>query len=69
MLRDIWSPTAFVRTLKYVLEYDVKQKAIVYHLNLIGKILQANFQNRVFVKLDSTYVKYFQNIIVIFEES
>ena len=53
------SPTSSMRTLKYFLEYAVKQKARVNQLDFIGALLQAKFNNRVFVKLDSRYADYF----------
>ena len=54
-----WSPTASMRTLKYILVDAVKNKIIVHRLDCIGAFLQAKVKNRVFVKLDSKYADYF----------
>ena len=51
-----WSPTAFMRNLKYFLEDAAKHKARVHQLYFTGEFLQAKFNNRVFIKLDSRYV-------------
>ena len=59
LIRDTWSPTAFVRTLKYSVENYVKHKAILHQLYFIGTFLQPKVKNRVFVKLDSRYAEYF----------
>ena len=48
-----------MRTLKYFPEDTTKHKARVHQLDFIGAFLQANFKNRVFVKLDSRYADYF----------
>ena len=37
----------------------VKHKARVHQLDFIGELIQAKFNNRVFVKLDSIYEDYF----------
>ena len=52
MVGDTWSPTAFMRTLKYFLVYAAKNKARFHQLDFIGEFLQAKVNNRVFVKLD-----------------
>ena len=49
-------------TLKYLLVYSVRHQAIVHQLNFIGSFLQGKGKNRVFMKLDSRYADYFQNI-------
>ena len=54
-----WSPTASMRTLKYLLSDAAKHKARFHQLDFIGTFLQANVKNRVFVKLDSRYKDYF----------
>ena len=54
-----WSPTASMRTLKYLLAYATKHKARVHQLYFIESFLQAKVKNRVFVKLDSIYTDYF----------
>ena len=56
------SPTASMRTLKYLLSDAFRQKAILYQLKFIGELLQEKSNNRVFVKLDSKYAEFFQNI-------
>ena len=56
---DTWSPTASMRTLKYLLADFVKHKVKVHQLDFIGAFLQEKFKNRVFVKLDSRYADYF----------
>ena len=67
LIGDIWSPTVSMRNLKYLLSYYVKHKARVHQLDFIGALLQAKVKTRVFVKLDSSYADYFQNITVILE--
>ena len=52
---DTWSPTASMRTLKYFLADATKHKARFHQLEVIGALLQAKLNNRVFVKLDSRY--------------
>ena len=59
LIGDNWSPTASMRTLKYFLEYNIKNKAIVHQLYFIGAFLESEVNNRVFVKLDSRYSDYF----------
>ena len=59
MVGDTWSPTASMRTLKYLLSDSAKHKAIVHQIDFIGAFLQANVKDRVFVKLDNTYEAYF----------
>ena len=59
MVGDTWSPTAFVRTLKYFLSDSAKHKARVHQLDFIGAFLQAKVKNRVFVMLDIRYIDYF----------
>ena len=48
-----------MRTLKYLLEYDVKHKSIVHQLDFIGELLQAKVKNRLFVNLESRRADYF----------
>ena len=69
LVGDTWSPTASMRTLKYLLAYAVKHKAIVHQLNFIGALLWAEVKNRVFVKLDSRYADYFPEYSNYFEET
>ena len=52
LVGDTWSPTASMRTLKYLLVYATKHKARVHQLDFIGELLQAKVKNIVFVKLD-----------------
>ena len=59
MVKDTWSPTASMRTLKYFLADAEKYKSRVHQLDFIGAFLQAKFKNRVFVKLDMRYADYF----------
>ena len=59
LVRDTWSPTASMRTLKYFLEDAIKNKARVNQLDFIGSFLQEKVKNRVFVKLDSRHADYF----------
>ena len=54
-----WSPTAYMRTLKYFLADTTKHKARVPQLYFIGSFLQAKVKNRLFVNLDSRYKDYF----------
>ena len=56
LVGDTWSPTASMRTLKYLLADAANHKAIVHQLDFIGAFLQAKVNNGVFVKLDSRYV-------------
>ena len=50
-----WSPTAYMRTLKYCLKDYVKHKERVHQLDFIGAFLQSKVKDRVFVKLNSIY--------------
>ena len=59
MVGNTWSPTASMRTVKYLLADAAKHKARVHQLYFIGAFLQAKFENRVFVKLDMRYADYF----------
>ena len=59
MFGDTWSPIASMRTLKYFLAYETKQKARVHQLYFIGAFLQEKVKNRVFVDLESRYTDYF----------
>ena len=68
LVGDTWSSTASMRTLKYLLVYTAKHRARVYQLNFIGSFLQAKFKNKVFVKLESRYADYLQNIKTTLEE-
>ena len=67
LIVDTWSPTDSMRNFKYFLSDAVKKKARVHQLDFIGALLQAKFKNGVFVKLDSRYKDYFQNIQVTLE--
>ena len=57
LVGDTWSPTASMRTLKYLLADAVNNKARAHQLYFIGAFLQAKVKNRVFVKLDSRYAE------------
>ena len=59
MFGDTWSPTAYIRTLKYFLADAAKNKERVHQLDFIGAFLQSKVNNRVFVKLDMRYADYF----------
>ena len=59
MVGDTGSPTASMRTLKYVLADAAKHRAIVHQLDFIGAFLKAKVKKRVFVKLDIRYTDYF----------
>ena len=63
-----WSPTASMRTLKYLLADETKNKARVHQFNFVGAFLQAKVKNRVFFNLDIRYTDYFQNIQSTLEE-
>ena len=62
------SPTSSMRTLKYFLADYSKHKVRVHQLDFIGEFLREKIKNRVFVKLDSMYADFFQNVQVILEE-
>ena len=55
---ETWSPTASMRTLKYLLADAAKHKAIVHQLYFIGEFLQAKIKN-VFL---SSWILGIQNI-------
>ena len=55
MVGNTWSPTASIRTLKYLLADAAKYKARVHQLDFIEAFLQAKVKNRVLVKLDMRY--------------
>ena len=59
MVGYTWSPTAFMRTLKYFLADATKHEARVHQLYFVGAFLQAKVKNRVFVKLDIRYTDFF----------
>ena len=59
LVGNTWSPTASMSSLKYLLEYAVKQRARVHQLYFIEVFLQSKVKSRVFVKLDSRYADYF----------
>ena len=59
MVVDTWSPTASMRTLKYLLADANKHKSRVYQLHFIGAFLQAKVKNREFVNLDIRYTDQF----------
>ena len=59
LVGDNWSPIASMRNLKYFLSDAVKHRSRVNQLDFTGAFLQANFKNRVFVKLDSRNANYF----------
>ena len=63
---DTWSSIASMRTVKYFLADETKQKAIVHQLYFIGALLQAKVNNRVFFKLASRYKYYFPEYLKYF---
>ena len=72
LIGDTWSPVPSMSTLKYFFADYVKHKARVHQFDFIGAFLQGAFlqakvKNGVFVKLDSRYKDYFQNIQVTLE--
>ena len=50
-----------MRTLKYFLADAANHKARGHKLDFIGALLQANVNNRVFLKLDISYAAYFSS--------
>ena len=68
LVRDTWSSTASMKTLKYFLADSIKHKAAVHQFYFIGALLQEIFNNRVFVKLDSRYSEYLHHIQINLEE-
>ena len=56
LVGDTWSPIASKRKLKYFLADAAKHKARPQQLYFIRILLQAKFNNWVFVKLDTKYV-------------
>ena len=59
LVGDTWSPTASMRTLKYLLAYAIKHKAIFHQLDFIRYFLLAKVKNTLSVKLYSRYTDYF----------
>ena len=59
LVRDNWSPTDPMWTLKYFLADANNHKAVVHQLDFIGAFLQAKVKNRAFVNLDDRYTDYF----------
>ena len=59
MIGENWSPTAYMRTLKYLLADAAKHIARVNQLDFIGAFLEAKVKNRVFVILNMRYAAYF----------
>ena len=55
LVGDTWSPTASMRTLKYFLVDATNHKAIFHQLDFIGSFFQSKLNNRVFLKLESSY--------------
>ena len=59
IVRDTWSPTSYMRTLKYFLADAAKHKARVRQLYFIVAFMQAKVKNKIFFKLDIRYTYYF----------
>ena len=66
---DTSSPTASMRTLKYLLADAAKHKAIFHQLYFIGELLKAKVMNRIFLKLDSRYTDNFPEYENYFERT
>ena len=58
MIGHTWVPTELIRTLKYFLLDNTKQKERLHQVDFIWAFLQVNVKHRVFKKLDSRYVEY-----------
>ena len=59
IIGDIWSTTASMRNLNYLLADYTKHTARLHQLDFIGEFLKYSIKYRVFVKLDSRYGEYF----------
>ena len=59
LVGDYWSPTAYMRTLKYFLVDATNHKGRLHQLYFIGEFLKSKVKNRLFVKLDRRYIYYF----------
>ena len=59
LVRNTWSSTDSMRTLKYFFADADKHKAIVHQLDFIEELLQGKVKNRLFLKLESRYADYF----------
>ena len=59
MVGDTWSPTASMRTLKYLLTDAAEHRSGVHQLYFIVAFLRAKLKTRVFVKFDIRYTDYF----------
>ena len=68
LVGDTWSSTVSMRNLNFFLAYTAKHRARVHQLDFIGAFLQTKFKNKLFVKLDSRYADYLQNIKITLEE-
>ena len=66
MVGDTWSPTEYMRTLKYFLADAAKHKSRVHQLDFIGTLLQAKVKNRVLVILNMRYADYFPEYVQYF---
>ena len=66
MVGDTWSPTSFMRNLKYILADASKNRARVHQLDFIGAFLQEKVKNRLFVKLDIRYTDYYPEYLQYF---
>ena len=68
MVGDTWSPTSYMKNLKYFSADAAKHKARGHQLDFIGAFLEAKVKNIVFVKLDIRYTDYFCNMQSTLEE-
>ena len=69
MVGYTWSPTASMRTQKYLLADATKNKSGLHQLDFIGAFLQEKVKSRVFVKLDIRYIDYFPEYAKYFERA
>ena len=68
MVGDTWSPTAFMRKLKYFLADAAKHKARVHQLYFIGAFLQVKVKNIFFSSWTLVIQIIFQNMNSTLEE-
>ena len=55
LVGDTWSPTASMRTLKYLLADSTKFKERAHQFDFTRALLQSKVKNRVFINLDRRY--------------
>ena len=69
LVKDNWSPTASMRTLKYFWADATKHKARVHQFDFIGAFFQTKVKNRLSVKLDIRYTYYYPEYAKYFERA